>query len=63
LIQPIDIDPIFLSRDWTLTLALTAALFFMGIGIKKQGRINRVEGAMLLGVFFAYTGYLVVTAF
>jgi len=33
----------------------------MGYGYKKQGRINRLEGAVLLAVFIGYTGYLVST--
>ena len=62
-IEPMHIDAIFLSRDWTLTFALTVALLVLGIGYKKQGRINRLEGASLLIVFFAYTGYLISSAF
>ena len=62
-IEPMHIDAIFLSRDWTLTFALTVALLVLGIGYKKQGRINRLEGALLLTVFFAYTGYLISSAF
>jgi len=50
-----------LSRDWTLMAILTAALFVMGYGYKKQGRINRLEGGALLLVFTGYTGYLVST--
>jgi cation:H+ antiporter len=62
-IEPMHIDAIFLSRDWPLAFALTVALLVLGIGYKKQGRINRIEGASLLTVFFAYTGYLISSAF
>ncbi len=60
-IQPMAVDAVVLSRDWTLMALLTAALFVMGYGYKKQGRINRLEGAILLTVFIGYTGYLLST--
>ena len=63
LIEPMDVDPIILSRDWTLMFGLTLALLLLGIGYKKLGRINRLEGALLLTVFFAYTAYLISSAF
>jgi cation:H+ antiporter len=63
LIEPMDVDPIILSRDWTLMFGLTVALLLLGIGYKKLGRINRLEGALLLTVFFAYTAYLISSAF
>lgn len=63
LIQPMAVDSLVLSRDWTLMFGLTVALLVLGIGIKKAGRINRLEGALLLAVFFGYTGYLISTAF
>src|SRR5690606_27036538 len=58
-IEPMAVDAVVLSRDWTLMAVLTAALFVMGYGYKKQGRINRIEGGALLAVFIGYTGYLV----
>lgn len=60
-IEPMAVDAVVLTRDWTLMAVLTAALFVMGYGYKKQGRINRLEGAVLLAVFIGYTGYLVST--
>jgi len=60
-IEPMAVDAVVLSRDWTLMAILTAALFVMGYGYKKQGRINRLEGGALLLVFTGYTGYLVST--
>ena len=54
-------DAVVLTRDWTLMAVLTAAIFVMGYGYKKQGRINRLEGAILLAVFIGYTGYLIST--
>ena len=49
-IEPMAVDAVVLTRDWTLMAVLTAALFVMGYGYKKQGRINRLEGAVLLAV-------------
>uniref|UniRef100_A0A486XQD8 Inner membrane protein YrbG, predicted calcium/sodium:proton antiporter n=1 Tax=Rheinheimera sp. BAL341 TaxID=1708203 RepID=A0A486XQD8_9GAMM len=60
-IEPMAVDAVVLTRDWTLMAVLTATIFVMGYGYKKQGRINRVEGAILLAVFVGYTGYLVST--
>lgn len=58
-IQPIDVDPEVLVRDWPVMAALTLALLIFGIGLKGQGRINRLEGALLLASFVAYTAWLV----
>ncbi|MDX1678645.1 calcium/sodium antiporter [Arsukibacterium sp.] len=63
LIEPMAVDALVLSRDWTLMFGLTVALLVMGIGIKKAGRINRLEGGLLLAVFCGYTGYLINSAF
>jgi len=63
LIEPIPLDAEVLSRDWTLMFALTLVLLVFSIGFKKQGRINRLEGGLLLTIFFAYTGYLISSAF
>ena len=60
-IEPMAVEAVVLTRDWTLMAVLTAALFVMGYGYKKQGRINRLEGAILLAVFIGYTGYLIST--
>ncbi|MCB5228298.1 calcium/sodium antiporter [Alishewanella sp. 16-MA] len=60
-IQPMSVDAVVLTRDWTLMAVLTAALLVLGFGYKKQGRINRFEGALLLAVFCGYTGYLLST--
>ena len=60
-IEPMAVDAVVLSRDWTLMAILTAALFVMGYGYKKQGRINRLEGGALLLVFTGYTCYLIST--
>lgn len=59
-IHPLSIEPALLHRDWVLMLALTVALLLMGIGWRgRRGRVNRIEGLLLLICYFAYTGYLV----
>ncbi len=58
-IQPMSVSPEALYRDWVLMAGLTASLFVLGYGIRGRGRINRIEGGLLLAVFVGYTGYLV----
>jgi cation:H+ antiporter len=50
-----------MTRDWPMMMAGTIALFVMGFGLRGEGRINRVEGAILLLTFIAYSAYLVVS--
>lgn len=57
-IHPLKVDPLVLSRDWTVMMALTLAIFVFGYGFRGPGRINRLEGGLLLSVFIGYTGYL-----
>jgi cation:H+ antiporter len=35
----------------------------IGYGFRGPGRINRIEGLLLLSVFLGYTGYLISTLF
>ncbi|MBU0934076.1 MAG: calcium/sodium antiporter [Spirochaetes bacterium] len=58
-IHPINLPADLIRNDWTVMMALTVSLFFMGFGYKKQGRINRFEGALLMAAYFAYTASLV----
>ena len=63
-IHPLDIPPEVLTRDMAVMGALTLSLFVIGYGFRgRQGRINRVEGAVLLTVFLGYTGYLLSIVF
>ncbi len=62
-IHPMAVSPEVLSRDMLMMIALTVSLFVIGYGFKKPGRINRLEGALLLMAFLAYTTYLVSTVF
>ncbi|TVQ69229.1 MAG: calcium/sodium antiporter [Oceanospirillales bacterium] len=62
LIHPLDVEPEMLTRDWPVMAALTAALFVMGYGFRgRLGRINRIEGGILLCAFIGYTSYLLLT--
>ena len=62
-IAPLDVDPAVLSRDWSLMMGLTLLLLVMCLGRKGQGRINRLEGGVLLACFVAYTGWLLTSQF
>ncbi|TCD46973.1 calcium/sodium antiporter [Chlorobium sp. N1] len=64
-IHPFHVGPELFSRDMLVMSVLTASLFVFGFGFRKAGtgRINRVEGAVLLSAYVAYTAWLVVTAF
>lgn len=62
-IAPLDVDPAVLSRDWSLMMGLTLLLLVMCLGRKGQGRINRVEGGILLCIFVAYTAWLLTSQF
>jgi cation:H+ antiporter len=53
-ISPLTIEPEVLTRDFTFMIGLTIALFIFGYGFKKPGRINRLEGGALLGIYVTY---------
>lgn len=49
-----------LTRDWPMVVGLTVALFIFAYGFgKRQGRINRWEGGLLLTAYLVYTAYLI----
>jgi cation:H+ antiporter len=62
LISPSRVDPHVLSRDMPIMAALTVALLLMAYGFSAEGRINRVEGALLLTAYAAYVTLLYFTA-
>jgi cation:H+ antiporter len=51
-----------LQRDIPLMIALTVALFLMAMGFRGTGRINRIEGVLLTGVYCGYQAYLYTSA-
>lgn len=64
-IYPAAIDQTVFSRDIMIMLLLTISLFVVGYGFRGEGtgRINRVEGTVLLVSYIAYTAWLVMTSF
>jgi cation:H+ antiporter len=62
-IHPMMVGPEVFTRDMLVMAALTVSLFVIGYGFRSPGRINRVEGAVLLVCYVGYTAYLVSTLF
>lgn len=62
-IHPMTVSVEVLSRDVLVMAALTLSLFVFGYGFRGPGRINRIEGAVLLACYLGYTGYLLSTVF
>lgn len=60
-IHPFTPPPEILSRDMAVMSTLTLSLFVVGYGFGGQGKINRIEGALLLATFIGYTSWLVYT--
>ncbi|KIG15894.1 Inner membrane protein YrbG, putative calcium/sodium:proton antiporter [Enhygromyxa salina] len=55
LLDPGALEPGLLERDYAVMGGLTLLLLVFSIGYGKQGRINRIEGGVLV---LAYAGYL-----
>ncbi len=53
-IRPGPVDPAVLTRDFPVMFGLTIGLFLMAYRIRTPGRINRLEGAILV---VSYLGY------
>jgi cation:H+ antiporter len=62
-IHPLAVGPEVFNRDMLVMAALTLSLFVIGYGFRGPGRINRIEGAVLLVCYVGYTAYLVSTLF
>lgn len=59
-ITPITVMPEVFWRDWLLMALLTLLLLIFGWRWgTRPGRINRIEGGMLLLIYLLYLGYLV----
>jgi cation:H+ antiporter len=56
------IAPEVLYRDWATMLGMTIALFVMSYGFGREGRINRLEGLLLLAAYLAYSAFLMNVA-
>ncbi|HET8808197.1 MAG TPA: calcium/sodium antiporter, partial [Methylophaga sp.] len=61
LISPMAVEPDILRRDVAVMAGLTIMLFIFAYGFRGPGRINRIEGGLLLTTFVAYTTYLIST--
>ena len=57
-IQPGAFAADVLTRDYPLMIGLAIILFAMAYGFRGPGRINRVEGAVLLAIFAGYQTWL-----
>ncbi|MCW8826310.1 MAG: calcium/sodium antiporter, partial [Gammaproteobacteria bacterium] len=58
-IHPADFEVVAINRDFLVMGLFTIALFVMAYGFRGQGgKINRFEGAILLGGYFGYMGLL-----
>ena len=62
-ISPMAVGPEVFNRDITVMTALTMLLFVIGFGFRGPGRINRIEGVLLLACYMGYTTYLISTVF
>lgn len=59
-ITPIEFDYDVFTRDWSTMMVLTVVLLVFGLGRAGKGRINRLEGALLLGLYIAYMAWLFI---
>lgn len=58
IIAPTGVEPAVLTRDWPSMFALMVVLFLMAFRLHGPGRINRLEGSLLVLFYLAYNGYL-----
>ena len=59
-IHPIQVGAEVLLRDWSLMAVMTLLMALFALGVRgRPGRINRLEGAVLLAIYLAYCGWLV----
>ncbi len=60
-IEPTDLDPTVLTREWPVMVGLTLMVGWMGSGRRGPGRIRRPEAAALLAFYGLYTLWLLWT--
>ncbi|KGE77172.1 calcium/sodium antiporter [Halomonas sp. ND22Bw] len=59
-IAPIETGREVLLRDWSMMAAMTMLMLVFALGRRgRQGRINRLEGGVLLAMYVAYIGFMV----
>lgn len=59
LINPSEISPDLMNRDFYVMMGVSILLLFMALG--KSRSINRIEGGILVTCFLVYQGYLFYT--
>ncbi|MEZ5529767.1 MAG: calcium/sodium antiporter [Porticoccaceae bacterium] len=62
-IHPMAVGPEVLTRDIAVMTVLTLSLFVFCYGFRGPGRINRLEGGILLACYIGYNSYLATTVF
>lgn len=62
-ISPMKVDADILKRDIALMCVFTLTMFLFAFGFTpgKPGRVNRLEGGLLLLGYLSYLGYLIAT--
>jgi cation:H+ antiporter len=58
IIHPIVLEAEIINRDYFYMIGLSIALFVMAYGFRGEGRVNRIEGLILLIAYFVYLGLL-----
>lgn len=58
LITSIELNENVLQRDFPSMLGISIVLFLLAYGFRNNGRINRLEGFLLLSLYIAYMGWL-----
>jgi cation:H+ antiporter len=61
-IHPSTIERGLLTRDFPFMIGLTFTLYAMSYGFKAPGRINRLEGTVLVTIFFVYLYVIYLTS-
>jgi len=61
-IRPLAAPPEIFNRDMLVVAGLTLSLFVIGYGFRRAGRINRIEGALLVICYAGYAAWLIRTA-
>lgn len=62
-IHPLEVAPEIFQRDILVMTVLTVALFVICYGFRAPGRINRIEGGLLLASYAGYTLWLLSSTF
>jgi cation:H+ antiporter len=62
LIMPFSFEASAVTRDFVVMFGFCLALFAMSYGFKRPGRVNRIEGSVLLTGYIAYMVVLYITA-